>query len=84
MHYNVDYAGLTGSAKADKAIEDIKNYLGAQRFNKLDKEFKLFMRTDDKKLDFNYFRNMLNIGGISGYPVQAWAERLGIEIPVDS
>ncbi len=34
-HYDVDYSKLTPQAKYNKAIADIKDYMGEERYNKV-------------------------------------------------
>ena len=67
MHYDTYYAGLEGQAKIDKGLEDIKEWLGWERFNDLTKQFKAH-----EKLPFDQFQFLAGVAGIQGYPVAAW------------
>ena len=69
-HYLVDYAelGIGTNAAHAKALADIKDYMGEDRYNLVTLEFKKMpvMPTLDQ---MHYW---LMLAGISGYPVQAW------------
>ena len=72
-HYDINYANLAPDAKRAQAIQDIKDYLGEDRYNKLTdlihQEYQLPLSLDE-------FRMELFMSGIQGYPVVAWHEVL--------
>ena len=72
MHTTIDYGKLEGKAKEDKAIADIVNWLGKERYEKLTAEFK----KEPKQPTLDGFHLMCSIAGISGYPVTVWYRRL--------
>lgn len=65
--YTIDYGKLKGNAKAKKAAEDIKFYLGEDRFEKLTKDF-----AAAKLKNFYQFVNWAGLAGIRGYPAEVW------------
>lgn len=67
MHYNVDYSGLDPQAKHDKAIADIREYMGNAKYEQIKAEF-----TRGKVIPFEQFQFYLSIAGIQGYPVKAF------------
>lgn len=69
MHYNTSYEGLEDQAKIDKGLEDIKDWLGEDRFDELSKEFE-----KAEKIPFEQFEFLAGMAGVQGYPVTAWYE----------
>ena len=67
MHTTKDYSGLSEDEKQIKAISDIRDWLGVEKFNKLEREFKLYGPVTEEQFGF-----LCSIAGISGYPVTAW------------
>lgn len=55
------------------AIKDIREYLGEDVFNKVEKELR-------KVKNYENFKIVCMIGGIEGYPVEAWYDLLHGEI----
>ncbi len=68
MHYDVDYSKLDPVAKHNKAIQDIKDYMGNQRFRHLTKLF----RESADSISPDQFALMTSFAGVQGYPVKAW------------
>lgn len=66
-HYDVDYAGLTGDAKVQKALADITAYIGEDRF----KTLVLIADRDGEEATRFGLEVML---GVSGYPVEAFVQ----------
>ncbi len=67
MHYNVDYANLSGEAKRKKAMADVKDYIGPARY--------VLLAELCAYHDAEYIKNTCAIIlGISGYPVSAILE----------
>lgn len=66
MHYTVNYEGLDPIAKHNKAIADIKEYLGEDRFETLTEQFK------NRSPSFEQFELMVSFAGVQGYPAKAW------------
>ena len=73
-HYNVDYSGLTGQAKQDKAIEDVKGYLGTKQFVKVCNDPLVKTLTKEQFM----FQCSMFVG-ISGYPAEAFADFLNLK-----
>lgn len=69
MHQIIDYAGLDPIAKHNKAIEDVKEFLGKEKFDKLTKEFR---EVPQDQMSLDKFTNYVSLAGIQGYPVKAW------------
>jgi hypothetical protein len=67
-HYTIDYKGLSEDEKKEKAMNDIKFYLGSQ-FDKSNETLKQADSFDE----FNFCCEMI---GITGYPVEAWFREL--------
>ena len=67
MHYEVNYGELSPAERQEKAIADLKEFLGEERFEKLTGEFRAY-----GKLDLEQFAFFCSITGVSGYPVTAW------------
>jgi hypothetical protein len=65
-HYNVDYSGMDEVAKHNKAIEDIKEYMGEERFTKLT----ALLKEDSYTL--SQFEMAVSFAGVQGYPAKAW------------
>lgn len=67
-HYDVDYSEIQDPiAKHNKAIEDIKEYMGEERFANLTNTFKEY-----PNLSLEQFTLYCSIAGVQGYPVKAW------------
>lgn len=67
-HYNVSYEGLSDIEKHNKAIQDIKDYLGEEKFEQLTKQCK----EEYPDLTLEQFRMSVSFAGVQGYPVKAW------------
>lgn len=66
-HYNIDYSGLEPDEKYKKALEDIKDYMGADKFDELTEAFRA-----EGKMPEGRFHNYVSLAGVSGYPAVAW------------
>jgi hypothetical protein len=68
-HYEIDYGTMQEPEKHNKALQDIKDYLGEDRFEHLTELLRL-----DKALATNYcrFSWLASFSGIQGYPTMAW------------
>jgi len=71
MHTTIDYGKLDGKAKEDKAIADIVNWFGAERYATLTAAFK-----KEPKPTLDRFHLMCSIAGVQGYPVTVWYRQL--------
>jgi len=67
MRYTTEYKGMTPTEKRDQAINDIKEYLGLKKFHQMNEQFKAA-----GKIDAGQFEFICMVGGIEGYPVEAW------------
>lgn len=70
--YYTKYEG-TQEEKDKKAIEDIRFYLGEERFEAAEKLI-------DKSINYKQFVFSVEFLGVVGYPVEAWARKLGVKI----
>ena len=72
MHYTISYSGLKGDTKRQKAIQDCKDFLGADRYNTITKNLKEYLGTDPTWKTLRFAINTVeNLTGISGYPARA-------------
>lgn len=69
MHYDRSYAGLDGEAKRDKAIADIKDWLGS------DEMFGKLVMAVELSNTLEVARFYCEFVGVQGYPAQAMWER---------
>lgn len=67
-HYTTNYEGLSEIEKHNKAIEDIKDYMGAEKFEELTKRVKV----EYPNWTLEQFRMAVSFAGVQGYPVKAW------------
>lgn len=67
MHYIIDYSWLDSQAKHDKAIADIREYMGNAKYEQVKAEF----QRQPSPIAFERFQFYLSIAGIQGYPVKA-------------
>jgi len=72
-HYDISYANLAPDAKRAQAIQDIKDYLGDDRYNELTD---LIHQNYQLPPNLEKFRMAVSMSGIRGYPVVAWHEVL--------
>lgn len=79
-HYDVDYSKLDGKAKRDKAIADIKDYVGEEKFADVHKSLVEYHKV--RPLSYNVLALNLMLTGISGYPVVAWLDLIAEETNV--
>lgn len=81
-HYTMSYAGLTDVEKSAKALQDIKDYLGEDKFESTTE----IMRNE--MIPYEQFVMAMSVmAGIQGYPVQAWYEHVygaGMAVQVDA
>ena len=66
-HYNVNYSHLEEPNRSDKAIADLVEWLGEDRFTKLTEDFRKL-----KPMDHEQFAMWLSIAGVQGFPVIAY------------
>lgn len=59
-----------------KALADIEQWLGKKKFKSFAADIKLHQQS--RIVSRGEFRFALMIGGIEGYPVEVWADELGI------
>lgn len=65
-HYDVDYSNLTPQAKFNRAISDIKDYMGEEHYNKVVSLFK-----QEQPPPLEVFHMHMSFAGVQGYPVVA-------------
>lgn len=70
MHYTRNYTELEGAAKTEAALNDIKEFLGVERFEGLTATLKEF--GEKQPLSKDRFAALVSISGVQGYPVMVW------------
>ena len=74
-HYNIDYSSIKDdSNKREKAIKDIIDYVGREKFDELNKLLIAYVKEKNPSLDD--FSMALFMFPVSGYPIQAWYETI--------
>lgn len=73
MHTTIDYHHLSGKAKQQAALLDLRNYYGSDKFDHLNGEFKTLK---DQGLTFEGFTAYVELSGVQGYPIRAWWDSL--------
>lgn len=67
-HYTINYEGLSEIEKHNKAIQDIKDYLGEAKFD----EVTAIVKNSPKPYNLEQFLLAVSFAGIQGYPAKAW------------
>lgn len=70
-HYDIDYSGLTPQQAHEKALQDIQDYMGSERYAKL-----TALLSADKPTSLEHFRITASFAGVQGYPVRAWHDAI--------
>lgn len=65
MHYLIKYSG---DAKKQQALNDVKEFIGEERFDDLTQRFAESAQPQAT------LELMISFAGVQGYPAQAWAE----------
>lgn len=65
-HYDIDYSGLDPIAKHEKALQDIVDYMGRDKFDRLVESLR-----KGEQLTLQHFRLVMSFAGVQGYPVKA-------------
>lgn len=75
MKYEISYAKTTNAA--EKAIEDCKDYLGAEYFNRIVLELQKFKKDENDTVEqaTRCLHLLLSFAGIQGYPVTCLIEK---------
>ena len=69
MSYTIDYSNESDPiAKHNKAIEDIKEYVGEDRFETLTQQIK----EEYPNMSLEQFQLVVSFAGVQGYPAKAW------------
>jgi len=71
MSYEIKYKETDSVKTQDKAIQDCKDWLGEDQFNKVVG----ILRTRDEKVNQNMMLLALSFQGIQGYPAEVMLER---------
>lgn len=69
MHTDIKYDQMDPIAKHNKAIADIKDFLGEDKFGQITKTFR---EVPQDQMPLDKFTNYASLAGIQGYPVKAW------------
>ena len=70
-HYTVNYKDLPKEEAHQKAISDIIDWLGKERYDKISENFRA-----EGFMSLKHFTFYCGISGVQGFPVQAWYEEL--------
>ena len=83
MSHTISYAGLNQHDADEKALEDVRFWLG-DRFDHVDKTLRDGVEKGEL-ININHLRFACSFVGIKGRPVETLARRYGIstEVPVD-
>lgn len=71
MTYEVNYSGLEGNAKRAKALADIVDYIGWEKFADVHNKV-----LTGEKLTWAEWEMCVSFVGIQGYPAIAWYEHI--------
>ena len=72
-HYTIDYGeGGPTFDKDERALADIIDYIGQERFDKVQEELIAYLVQGATE---QHFRLALSFAGVRGYPVGAWFRR---------
>lgn len=70
-HYDVDYSKLQEPEKSNKALADIKDYVGEERFNKITEALRAELRGGTQEpRSWDQFKLVMSFAGIQGFPCQ--------------
>jgi hypothetical protein len=76
-HYEKKYSGNDTAEDRTKALSDIMDWLGSERFHSVSAILKRETHMPAEKFGF-----LCGLSGIEGYPVRAWYRHLyGVEMP---
>lgn len=70
-HYDIDYSDMTPQTKHLKAIADIKDYMGEDRYHKITQAIRA-----DGPMSVDKLRIIVSLAGVQGYPVRAWHDEI--------
>jgi hypothetical protein len=73
MHQTISYAGLSPKDKYKKALRDIQDYVGEERFEHLTKLLR------EEKLSQEHFISAVSLAGVQGWPAQVWFQHVNKE-----
>lgn len=74
MHYYIDYRSLSDTDAKAKAISDIKDWLGEERYLAITKGCREAIDENGQPevLTFRQWRMAMFLSGIEGYPLKVW------------
>jgi len=74
-HYTINYQDIQDEAeKSKKAMNDIVDYLGKEKYNELNRDLVLLYKSEP--FDHKRLSAWLSFAGIQGYPVTAWFNQI--------
>jgi len=79
MHTNIEYTG-TEAEKQARAMKDIQEWFGS-RYAEITRDFKGAIIHEN--MTEEHFRTLCAFGGIQGYPITVWWQKLQDEIAND-
>jgi hypothetical protein len=68
-HYEISYEELEEPAKHNKALQDIKDWLGEEKFHEVTGLLRADVALRD---DYRRFSFLASFAGVRGYPAVAW------------
>jgi len=72
VHYTIDYAGMSPQDAHTKAIQDIKDYMGEERYTIMTKRLRL-----ESPPGVGAFMHIYApFAGVQGYPARAWYDEI--------
>ncbi len=73
MSYTLKYDD-SNPADRERALQDVKNWFGEDRYNQACERIRNLATLPTRK----QFRVIAAFGGVCGFPVEVWADELGI------
>ena len=84
-HYTISYKDMPETEAHQKALADIKDWLGEDRFLKITKGCREAVDPDGNPeiLTFPQWRMAMFLSGIEGYPLKAWYKEIWPNMPIE-
>lgn len=73
MHYTIDYKGLTGRARRDKARADTKWFLGDAKYAEILDSMGHHLGPNPTRKEIRQATNLMGLCGVHGYPARRFA-----------
>lgn len=82
MHNTIKYNLEDLPAARKQALEDIKEWMGEDRFQDVHHQFKLIFK-ENPDFELAGFETMVSFAGIQGFPVRAWHAQIIHELELE-